>query len=473
MEVLDQQQRFALARQAQHVPAQDTENAVAPLVCPRAGRRVGVRRDRDVEQRRERGRAAPHAMRRAEGGAKLAPFVFRRVLGADARDALQCIDHRVKRAVLVVGRTLQPAHPCPVRDRPANQHGGQRGLAHARFADDADGLGHTGRSELAVLLQARQVDVPSDDRVVRGMRCKPPALRRLERMERGNGLAGTFEEVRAGRGKFDGAGAQPPRRFGHHHTAGPGQRLQPSGQIGRLADDGVGLARFLAHDVAHHHEPAGDAHAHLDRLAVRLRQCRDGPDQFQGATHGSRGVILLGLRVAKVIEHAVADEAGDGPAVAPRHAGASVLVAPDDFSRILGIEAFRKGARPDDVGEHDGQVAPLTRVERRLRQRRRILQRRDRIQDPAHVPHRRHADVAQVLGRQPRQHLPVDVVGGKRARVPAQPEPDQESGDLVRTGRIAHGLLLTWIYRSTTIGPPGDGARTAPSRGLRLCENSK
>ena len=58
----------------------------------------------------------------------------------------------------------------------------------------------------------------------------------------------------------------PARALGNHDGVRLGQRLQAGGEVGRFADDRLLLRRAGADQIADHHQPGGDADAHLQRV---------------------------------------------------------------------------------------------------------------------------------------------------------------------------------------------------------------
>ena len=60
----------------------------------------------------------------------------------------------------------------------------------------------------------------------------------------------------------------PARRFGDDQRVRRGQRLQPGGEVRRLADDPALLRRTLADQIADHGEPGGDAEPHAQIFSL-------------------------------------------------------------------------------------------------------------------------------------------------------------------------------------------------------------
>ena len=97
---------------------------------------------------------------------------------------------------------------------------------------------------------------------------------------------------------------QPPnqaaRAVGDDHLAGPGQRLQPVGQVRRLADHRA-LARLAGADqVAHHDDAGGDPDAAGQSAATGYAQAPDRLGHAKRSPYGTLGLILVRLRPAEI-----------------------------------------------------------------------------------------------------------------------------------------------------------------------------
>jgi hypothetical protein len=93
---------------------------------------------------------------------------------------------------------------------------------------------------------------------------------------------------------------------------------------------------------------------------ARLKSTRR-VDQRESATHGAFNVILVGLRIAEVGEHAIAHVLGDKPARLANHFRAALMIGTHDLSHILGVEPSRKRCRTHKIAEHDRELAALSR----------------------------------------------------------------------------------------------------------------
>src|SRR5258706_10075388 len=84
-------------------------------------------------------------------------------------------------------------------------------------------------------------------------------------------------------------------------------------------------------------------------------------DQRESATHSAFSVVLMGLRIAEVGEHAIAHVLGDKPARLADHLRAAVMIGTHDLSHVLGVEPSRECGRTHKVTEHDRELAAFSR----------------------------------------------------------------------------------------------------------------
>jgi hypothetical protein len=67
----------------------------------------------------------------------------------------------------------------------------------------------------------------------------------------------------------------------------------------------------------------------------------------------------MGLRIAKIDQHAVAHVFRDKPGEAGDGVGDTAVIGADNLAKILGIESRRQRRRADKIAKHNGQLAPL------------------------------------------------------------------------------------------------------------------
>ena len=89
-------------------------------------------------------------------------------------------------------------------------------------------------------------------------------------------------------------------------------------------------------------------------------------DQLQPRPHRPLGVILMGLRIAEIDEHAVAHVFGHEATEAAHGLGDAFLIGRNDLAQVLRVHAGRERRRADQVREHHRDLAALGGVLRGL-----------------------------------------------------------------------------------------------------------
>ena len=148
------------------------------------------------------------------------------------------------------------------------------------------------------------------------------------------------------------------RAFGDDHHVRLGDPLQARREVRRLADDAALLRLARSDQVADHDQPGGNADARLQRERAIL-SCGHRRDQLQPRPHGPLGVILVGLRIAEIDQHAVAHVLRDEPAEAVHGLRDALLIGRNDLAQVLGVHAGRQRRRAHQVGEHHRDLAAL------------------------------------------------------------------------------------------------------------------
>ena len=104
-------------------------------------------------------------------------------------------------------------------------------------------------------------------------------------------------------------------------------------------------------------------------VAIPTRTCsaRSGPgcsssarlDDGEAGAHRPFGGVFVGLRIAEVGEHPIAQILGDVAAQADDLRRAALLVGADDLAKILRVEPLGECGRADQVAEQHGQLPAL------------------------------------------------------------------------------------------------------------------
>jgi hypothetical protein len=216
-----------------------------------------------------------------------------------------------------------------------------------------------------------------------------------------------------------------------------GQALQPSGEVGALADDSLLLGGARPDQITHDDDPGGQPNADLQ--SVERLQLADALDQGEPSENRTLGVVLVRLRVAEIDQHPVAHILGDKSGKAADRLRYAAMVYADHLTQVFGIKTCGKLRRADKIAEHDRQLSPLGLCDGCSIRGvggwfAALAQGDDRREQPAAVTDRGNAEILQVLGRQGRQHGAVDVVVAEHRLVLLQPE-------TVEPCRNVHALL--------------------------------
>ena len=91
-------------------------------------------------------------------------------------------------------------------------------------------------------------------------------------------------------------------------------------------------------------------------------QMRHRRDQLQPRAHRPLGVVLMGLRIAEVHQHAVAHVLRHEPAEALHGLGDALLIGRNDLAQVFRVHARRERRRADEVREHHRDLAALGSV---------------------------------------------------------------------------------------------------------------
>jgi hypothetical protein len=161
----------------------------------------------------------------------------------------------------------------------------------------------------------------------------------------------------------------------------------------------------------------------------------------------------MGARPAEIGEHAIAQELGDVPLESRDLGRDRIPVALHQLTHHLGVEAGRKLGRPDQVDEHDRELAPVRLVAQYLRQGTGggdvSWLRRARPQG-GNCPHEllpmseRQPQSLEFHFRQIRKNFEVDIILLEQRRVVPKPDPAEPLAHLV------HAVLFPSFPRHTS-----------------------
>ena len=136
-----------------------------------------------------------------------------------------------------------------------------------------------------------------------------------------------------------------------------GDPLQARRKVRRLADDAALLRLARSDQVADHDQPGGNADTGLQ--GTRRLERGHRRDQLQPRPYRPLGVVLMGLRIAEIDQHAVAHVFRHEPAEAAHGLGDAFLIGRNDLAQVLRVHAGGERRRTDQVREHHRDLAAL------------------------------------------------------------------------------------------------------------------
>jgi hypothetical protein len=218
---------------------------------------------------------------------------------------------------------------------------GQSGLADPRFGRDQNDAPRTGFRLLPSTLQEFEFLVAADERALaRAQRFEPaadPAL--AEHAKCRNRCRQPFHLDLAEALIIKQASDQPPRSLRDDDRVGFGEPLQPRGEIGRLANDGLLLGGARSDQVADDGKPGRQTDADLQCL--RQSKPAHRLDYAQTRSHRTLGVVLMGLRIPEIDKDPVAHILCDKSAELADRPRRRSMIGADHLPQILGIEPRR------------------------------------------------------------------------------------------------------------------------------------
>ena len=140
--------------------------------------------------------------------------------------------------------------------------------------------------------------------------------------------------------KFEQVAQELAGAFGNHDAVRFCKALQTRGEVRRLAHNAALLGLSRSNQVANHDQTRRNANARLQGRAGL--QDADRSDQLQSCAHRSLGVILMGLGIAEVHEHAIAHVLRYEPAKALHSLGDAFLIGGDDLAQVLRVHTRRE-----------------------------------------------------------------------------------------------------------------------------------
>ncbi len=377
-----------------------------------------------------------------------------RVLGGDARGILQLVDHGKERRLLLVRRALQHEPAALLGARDAVHFLDQARLAEARLTHHQDDLAGAGLCGGQPVANARKLALAADQdggapRAHGVIAADDRALARDSPRRHRFGHALQLEAANVD--AVEKIADEGARALGDDQLVGPRQALDARGKIGRLAGDVDLLGRAAFGHVADNDQAGRHADADLRRRAGDGFELAKLADDGETGAQGALGVLFQRMGVAEIDEHAVADIVGDEASVALHRFGDAGAIGRQQLVQILGVEARRQRRGIDQVAKHHGDLPALgygrasaggllrhggrcgcCGLRHFPRRRRLAAECCDRLEHAAAVADGLDADLLQILGREERQRLEINVVGEKRLAISREAEPLEPLVDAVR-----------------------------------------
>src|SRR5690349_9190911 len=150
--------------------------------------------------------------------------------------------------------------------------------------------------------------------------------------------------------------ARPARRVADEDDARLGQRLDPRGGVDEIARNHALSLGPDRHSGLAGENACADAES---RSAELVGEPGDRRDEVESGPHGALRVVLVCDGRSPYGHHGVADELLDRPAVALDKPAARIEVARQKLPHLLGVALLRDRGESDEIGEEDGDDAPL------------------------------------------------------------------------------------------------------------------
>jgi hypothetical protein len=179
---------------------------------------------------------------------------------------------------------------------------------------------------------------------------------------RNHGLRASLDRERSKGIYPDVALREPRRHVADQDVIGIGERLEPSGEMGGVADGRVVHPEIVS-DAADHDEPAVESHPHAQGCALPFgRTLVEGEQRLTDAQSGidsPERVLLERHRRTKERHQSISEKLVDGslvPVDGLRHQPEGFV---HDLVHPFRAELFRQAVGFDHVAEEDGDPFPL------------------------------------------------------------------------------------------------------------------
>lgn len=149
---------------------------------------------------------------------------------------------------------------------------------------------------------------------------------------------------------------KPAGALADNDHVGLGDALEARREVWGLAHDARGL-------IAHHDHSCRDADP--EPLGNTRFQSSNRRDQFKPRPYRLLGVVFVSERIAEVHKDAVTHVLGHVSTKLADGFFCAARICCKDLSQILRVHAGGERRRPDQIGEHHGDLASFSPLERR------------------------------------------------------------------------------------------------------------
>jgi hypothetical protein len=236
--------------------------------------------------------------------------------------------------------------------------GGESGFADARLAGDQYHLTVAAlRLRPAPQQQFGFFVAPDEGGQTTRMQCFEPAFDSAcpQRQPGAHRLGETFKLSGAEVPQLKEIAKKPARCFGNDNRIWLGNPLQTRGEVWCLADDFAFYTQSGL--IAYDDQPGGDTNTGLQQS--RRFYCAQGCDHLEARAYRSLGVVLVGLGVAKVSEHAIAQILRHEAAETACGFSDAFMIGRDEFAQVFRIHPSGECCRADQIAKHHRDLPPF------------------------------------------------------------------------------------------------------------------
>ena len=289
-------------------------------------------------------------------GVDLVELGFVRVVALKAEASPQLLDHRMKCAVLIEGRTETQDPVVRFALQPVPQIAADPRFSQPRFRRKQNDLALAVLGLFPTAEQKADFFISANQWREAGLRCRlepvaclgrfTHAIGRDRRRDTFDGLRPQIIENEHAFGETAGSGA-------NNDGSGFRQSLEAGRKVGRFTKDRVFLGCALADDVSGHHQARRDADANFQFFPARGISPGESFNNVKTREDGPLGIIFTGSGIPEINQQTVAHIARDISLIALNGVDTGLLEFRNMISKFLGIDAFSKCCGTDKIAKHD------------------------------------------------------------------------------------------------------------------------